>query len=399
LTIFSLTNLIKAYLSCRKRKRVTKSSLDFELNFETKLLALEKELKNRSYSPKHSICFAVKYPKPREIFAGNFQDRIVHHLLVNHLEPIFEPTFIDQSYACRKNKGTHKATGDIKKSLNKITKNQTKSGYYLQMDIQSFFCSINKQILYQTLKKKIAKKFTSKNTQDLSWLAKTIIFHNPTNNYYLKGDPKLLETIPEQKSLFSMPAHKGLPIGNLTSQFFANVYLNELDQYAKRELKIKHYFRYADDMLILSTDIRKLKHFKNKIETFLTKNLDLNIHPKKTKFGSIYNGIDFVGYIIKPNCTLIRNRTVNNLKTKLHYFNQGLLLISNNQIQEAIPLSEPPTQAQLKRILATVNSYYGLMAKADCYRLRKNLYRKHFKKLKKYLEPIDDYKYFKIKKQ
>lgn len=194
-----------------------------------------------------------------------------------------------------------------------------------------------------------------------------------------------------------MPADKGLPIGNLTSQFFANVYLNKLDQYVKRELKIEYYFRYADDMLILSTDIKKLKYFKSKIETFLINKLDMNIHPKKTQFGSIYNGIDFVGYIIRPNYTLIRNRTVNNLKTKLHYFNQGLLLISNNQIQEALPLNDPPTQEQLKRILATINSYYGLMAKADCFRLRKNLYQKHFKKLKKYLEPIDDYKYFKIK--
>lgn len=163
-------------------------------------------------------------------------------------------------------------------------------------------------------------------------------------------------------------------------------------------MKVKHYFRYADDMLILSTDIKKLKYIKKKIEVFLSNNLDLNLHPKKTKFGSIYNGIDFVGYIVKPNYTLIRNRTVNNLKTKLHCFNQGLLLISNNQIQEVVPLNEPPTHKQLKRILATVNSYYGLMAKADCYRLRKNLYKKHFKKLKKYLEPIDDYKYFKIKK-
>jgi RNA-directed DNA polymerase len=361
-------------------------------------LKLELELKNRTYRPKHSICFAVKYPKAREIFAGNFRDRIIHHLLVNELEPKLDPKFIDQSYACRKNKGAHKATKDLKRSINKITKNRTKPSYYCQLDIKSFFCGIDKSILSKIINQKIKKVYSHQNQNDLIWLANIIIFHDPTRNYYLKGDKETLNNIPANKSLFGISKNKGLPIGNLTSQFFANLYLNELDQYIKRELKIDYYFRYADDMLLLAESKQKLKTAQKQIEHFLNNKLKLKLHPDKTKYGSIYQGIDFVGYIIKPDYSLVRNRTVNNLKTKLYHFNQGLLLISNNQIQEALPLSKPPTESEIDQILAVVNSYYGLFGQANCYNLRKNIYQKHFKKLKKYLEPVGNYQYFKLKK-
>jgi len=389
--MFTLENLVKAYLSCRKRKRKTINALNFEDNWEQNLFKLQRRLKSKKYKPGRSICFIVTYPKIREVFAADFRDRVIHHLLVSKLEPFFEKRFIYDSYACRKNKGIHLV-------IKRITK--VVSPYFLQIDVKSFFCNINKNILFAILKNKLKKtKSFKKDKEKIMWLAKTIIFHDPTKNYYLKGKKELFNKLPPNKTLFKTPSYKGLPIGNLTSQFFANVYLNELDQFVKRELKAKYYFRYADDMVLLSKNKEKLKIWRDEINNFLKKNLDMELNAKKDKTGSVYSGINFVGYIIKSNYILSRNRVVKNLKTKLHYFNQGLLLISGNQKQEALPLSQPPTQVETERILATVNSYYGHFRHANTYKLRKNIYEKHFGNLKKYLKPTKNYQSFKIIKK
>ena len=184
-----------------------------------------------------------------------------------------------------------------------------------------------------------------------------------------------------------MPVNKGLPIGNLTSQFFANVYLNELDQFIKRKLKIKYYLRYVDDLVLLSESPEQLNEWRKEIVLFLKENLGLVLHPKKDKSGSIYQGIDFVGYVTKPEYTLSRKRVVNNFKTKLHYFNQGLLFISGNQKQKIHSLSKPPTKEDIKKAMAMVNSYYGHFKHANSYRLRKNLNERRFGELKRYLKP------------
>jgi len=233
--------------------------------------------------------------------------------------------------------------------------------------------------------------------KDILWLANIIISHDPTKNYYRKGKKELFKQIPDHKSLFKVPKNKGLPIGNLTSQFFANVYLNELDQFVKRKLKVKYYLRYVDDIILLSDNLNQLKKWREEINLFLKEILKLELHPGKDKYGSVWQGIDFVGYIIKPDYVLSRQRVVANLKTKLYYFNQGLLLVSNNQKQQVLPLERPPAKEEIKQMAGMVNSYYGHFQHANCYRLRKNLYEKHFDVLKEYLKPINDYRYFKIK--
>lgn len=389
---FTLSKLLQAYISCRRRKRTTINALKFELNLETNLLDLQKQLESRTYQPKRSICFVVTYPKTREIFAADFSDRIIHHLLIAEIEPYFEKTFIFNSFACRKEKGTHKAIIKLRQGLNKITKSQTKNAFYAQFDIQSFFTNIDKNILFAILEKEIKKPNHYPN--DLLWLTKTIIFHNPAKNFVIKGEKALFKQLPPEKSLFNTSAYKGLPIGNLTSQFFANVYLNNLDQFIKRELKIKYYFRYVDDLVLLSYDLDNLKVWRHKINRFLKEKLGLKLHPDKDQYGSVYQGINFVGYIIKPNYILSRKRVVANLKTKLYFFNQGLLLVSGNQKQETLPLSKPPTKDEIKQTAAMVNSYYGHFRQADCYKLRKNLYEKHFGKLKKYLKPEKGLSFF-----
>ncbi len=359
------------------------------------MLDLQKQLKNRVYKPKKSICFIVTYPKIREIFAADFSDRIIHHLLVAEIEPYFEKTFIYNSFACRKEKGTHKAVKCLRRSLNKITKNQTRNAFYGQFDIQSFFTTINKQVLYEAIKTKIIKFKRHQAWKDeVLYLLRTIVSHNPTDNYVVKGRTELFKQLPPQKSLFGAAGNKGLPIGNLTSQFFANVYLDCLDQFVKRELKAKYYFRYVDDLVLLSHDLNELKRWRHKISCFLEEKLELKLHPKKDKYGSVYQGIDFLGYVIRPDYVLSRKRVVGNLKTKLHYFNQGLLLVSNNQKQKTLPLSRPPTKEEIKQMAAVVNSYFGHFRSCNSYSLRKNLYEKHFGELKNYLKPENDLSFF-----
>jgi hypothetical protein len=380
-TYFTFQNLLQAYYQCRRRKRKTANAGKIELNFESVLLKLEQELQNHSYKPGKSICFVVTKPKPREIFAADFKDRIIHHLLVRYLEPFWENKFIFHSFACRKNKGSHVATKFLKKFTRKASKNFSQPAHYLQVDVSAFFMSLKKDILLR----KIAEHLKN---QEILWLAKKIILHNPTKNYYKKGDLNLFFLIPPNKSLFSVPKGQGLPIGNLTSQFFANIYLNALDQFIKHDLKAKYYLRYVDDLVIIHQDPQQLKVWKTKISLFLEKELQLKLHPKKSVQQSIYKGINFVGFVVKPGYTLIRRKVVCNLKEKLQKFNQ-------DTIQNSAKIS----QECLLKITATVNSYYGQFQHANTLNLRKSIYAKHFGILKAYLKPSGaDFFFFKIKK-
>ena len=374
--IFSYENLLKRYYECRKRKRYTVNAAKFEINFENELLQLQKELKEHTYKPGRSICFVVTKPKAREIFAADFRDRIVHHILVNYLEKIWEPKFIDQSYSCRKGKGAHKAIKDLKRYIRKISQDNRQPAYFLQVDIQSFFVSLKKEILFKLIKRQV------KNPEIL-WLTKIIIFHNPTSNYYRKCQMSLFDLIPGHKSLFKVSPNQGLPIGNLTSQFFANVYLNKLDQFVKHKLKVKYYLRYVDDLVLLSQNKNQLKIWRDKIDKFLWDRLKLKLHPQKQILQTIDKGINFVGFIVKPGYTLMRRRIIKNLKEKLWRFNQNL---------------EEITEQEIKQILSMVNSYYGQFKHAKTFGLRQKLWQKNFGKLQDFLEPVDrNFRYFKIK--
>lgn len=347
-----------------------------------KLLRLEKRLKTQTYNPGRSICFVVTEPKIREIFAADFEDRIAHHLLVRRLEPLWESKFIYQSYACRKNKGAVKAVLDLKKT---IKKRFLFSGYYLQIDIRAFFMSIDKKILFALIQKKLKNP-------SLLWLTQKIIFHNPIENFFKKGQLKLFDLLPRNKSLFHTPPLRGLPIGNLTSQFFANVYLNEIDQYIKHTLKAENYFRYVDDMVLLHKNPRQLRAWSDKIDVFLQKKLNLALHPEKTVLKPVKTGINFVGYIVKPQYTLVRNRTVKKFKNKLWKFNQKIL--TTNPVQP-IRLWTPELRLEFQKMLAVINSYYGVFKHADTFKLRRHLYEKHFNILKIYLAPAnEDFDYF-----
>lgn len=370
--IFTFEKLYKAYLDCRETKRKTINALKFEYNLERNLFLLLKELQTKKYKPGRSICFVVTAPSAREIFAASFRDRVVHHPLVKEVEKMAERRLIFDSFACRKNKGTHCAIKRLKIFIKRITKNYRKDGFYLQLDISGFFMAINHNILYSLFEKLISKQNKSSDWKnDILWLAKTIIFHKPTKDYVIKGNPSLFDLLPLRKSLFNSLEGKGLPIGNYSSQFFANIYLNELDQFAKRELKCKNYVRYVDDFILLDRDKEKLKCFESKINIFIKNNLDLELNLNKTKLLPISKGIDFLGYFVKFDYVLVRQIVVARLKNRLLKYS-----LSQNDKCGNIDIDK------VKILLAVVNSYYGHFIHAFTYNLRKDIFENHLGKLK-----------------
>lgn len=371
--LFSFANIYRCYLKCRRRKRKTINALRFEMRLESGICKLEKELKTKSYRPARSVCFVVKKPKFREIFAADFKDRIVHHILVDYLEKIFEPKFIYDSWACRRGKGTIAAVKRLRKFTRSITLNGTRNAYYLQLDIKSFFVNINKGELFKIIKKKT-------DNRNILWLLKKILDNDCVKDCILKGNPRLIEKIPPHKTLFKTSSDKGLPIGNLTSQFFANVYLNELDQFVKHFLKIKYYARYVDDFVILSQDKEKLFLWKKEIENFLSEKLKLELNPKMEKLKLISNGIDFLGYIIRPEYMLVRRRVVNNCRSKLRGIagNVG----ANQKILQFSP-------ELVKKTKESFSSYLAHFKYANSYKAKQSI-------ISEFAFLNDYYKYFNL---
>jgi RNA-directed DNA polymerase len=361
-TIFTYQNLLKAYLDCRLRKRKTVNALNFEYELERNLYKLLQSLKARRYQPGCSTCFVVTIPTIREVFAADFRDRVIHHLFVNEIIEMVERTFCFESFACRTGKGTHKAVKRIKHFIPKVTENYTKEAYYLQLDLKSLFMSIDQRILYKIIEKYITEADKSgKWKEEMIWLAKVIIFNKTAESYVKKGKKELFEILPKRKSLFYAKPYMGLPIGNLTSQFFANVYLNEADQFIKRELKCQYYIRYVDDFIILDTDLRKLEEAAVRVDSYLKEHLGLTVSYEKTVIKSLNEGIDFLGYLIKPDYMLIRKKVVKRFNEKL--------MIAEYEI--AHNKAEQNANGQ-KKLAAIAASYYGHFKHANAFYLKKN---------------------------
>ncbi len=367
----SFPNLLAAYYECRCGKRMKESATQFELIYEKEILKLQKELLNKTWRPQRPFCFVVTDPKIREIQASDFRDRVVHHALCRLLIPIFEPSFIYDSYACRVNKGTHRAVKRLKSFIRRVTRNYTRQAYYLQADIYSYFTSMKHNILLNLLKERIKNP-------DILWLLKKIITPDSLYKPVKRGQMSLFPKVPRHKSLFYVPHNQGLPIGNLTSQFFANVYLNQLDQYVKHRLQARYYLRYIDDFLILENDPELLKRYRQKMACFLQEKLSLRLHPRKQIIRSIESGVDFLGYFVKPHYVLVRRRVVATLKRKLKEY-QGALAQGD---------------IDWDFVLSSINAYYAHFMHADSYNLRLHLWKRHFGNLRKFLEPVDHFRYF-----
>ncbi len=348
--MFTFQNIYKAYLQCRKHKRNTINALQFEQNLIENLWDLTHTLQNRTYKPTTSICFLTSSPKLREVFAADFKDRVVHHVLVNAMEEKYEKMFIHDVYNNRKNKGIHQAVKRAQRYMRQIPK-----GYYLQLDIKGFFYCLDKDILY----KKIHKQMHS--SDDIVWLSRVIIYHDPTKDYLFKGDKNKLALLPSHKTLFKIPKNRGLPIGNLTSQFFANVYMNDFDNYLKRTLKVKRYIRYVDDFVLFDESKERLEVLKKQIAHYLDASLKLSLR-EDAKLKKHSAGLDFLGYIIRPNYMLVRQRVVNNYKKK-----KAKYLQSYEEQKGNMSLSE------IKAFLSVKASFASHTKHANSYNLNQKI--------------------------
>ena len=347
------------YRQCRRNKRNTFNALAFEVNAEANLLALQQELRAHTYRPGCSICFITDGPKPREVFAADFRDRVVHHLLVSHQERLFERSFIHDSYACRKGKGTLAASDRLMTFLRRVTANGQRPAWALKLDVANFFPSIHKETLFTIIGRQIRHP-------ELLWLTRTLLFHDPTTDYRFQskrdgvlppGDPRY--PVPPQKSLSGKRNERGLAIGNLTSQFWGNVYLNELDQFVKRTLKCRYYVRYVDDMILLAEEPETLIGWREAIVEFLRERLKLELRPEMTEPLAVGNGIDFVGWKTWWNRRLPRRRTLGNLRERVEQFERAAVRPVWSGVARSIDLRRSDEAGSVDRLRSVLASYSG----------------------------------------
>ena len=329
--IYSWNNLILAWKKARKGKTKKAYVIEFESNLPNNLKELQKELIDITYKPAPLVSFIIQDPKTRKISKSAFRDRIIHHAIILVIEPIFNKLFIYDSCANIKGRGNLFALKRLEIFIKKVSrngklhgwfnKNQIK-GYCFKADIKHYFEEVKHEILLKILQRKIVDK-------KVIWLIEQI--------------------------LSNLPAGKlnGMPLGNLTSQFFANVYLNELDYFIKYKLGAKYYLRYVDDFIILHESKRQLEIWKAEICIFLKEVLILDLHPQKSKIFSLSRGIDFVGFRIFWYYKLLRKRNIRKIFLKFEQYKK--------------------CELSREKILETFNGWNAYSKWANSYGIRKNL--------------------------
>jgi RNA-directed DNA polymerase len=329
---FQFEDLVQAYYDCRRNKRNSASARLFEKDMEINLLDLHDDLIAGTYRPGRSICFVVTRPKAREVWAAAFRDRVVHHLMYNHVAPRFYASFIADSCACIPDRGTLYAATRLESKIRSASENWSKPVFYLKCDLANFFVAIDKAVLRKQLQARITEPW---------WLALAtqILMHDPREDYETRSPAHLFNRVPQHKRLVAQPARLGLPIGNLSSQFFANVYLDALDQFAKHRLGAKHYIRYVDDFVFLHESPQQLNEWLAQVEAFLP-GLGAKLNPTKTILQPVDRGVDFVGHVIKPWRRTTRKRS----------------------LAQALKRTAAAPAEDLRE---TANSYFGLLSQAS----------------------------------
>jgi len=296
--IYRWENLFKAYKKARKGKTEKLYVREFEESLIENLQTLQFELMTYSYGPKPLVHFVLRDPKTRKISKSDFRDRIIHHALINVIGQIFEKQFIYDSCANQIGKGNLFAIKRFEKFQRKTTNNLTSSAYCFKSDIKHYFQEVNHRVLIKIISRKIKD-------EKVIWLIRQIL------------SPR------ERDVARDITLSKGMPLGNLTSQFFANVYLSELDYFVKHKLKAKYYIRYVDDFVILHKSKEKLQEWRRRIEKFLEKKLGLELHLQKSKVVNLSNGVDFVGFRNFYHFKLLRKRNIRNMMKKIKLFGSG----------------------------------------------------------------------------
>lgn len=293
--LISFPSLVRAAERARRRKRLREDVQRFEYDLERNLWQLHEELASKSYRPGPYHTFTIYEPKKRLISAAPYRDRVVHHALTDVLERVFEPSFIHDSYACRRFKGTHAAVERAQSFARRFP-------HVLKADIRSFFPSIDHEILLSQIGRKIKDP-------DVMWLASTIIG---------AGNPQepVLDWFPGDDLMTPTERRRGLPIGNQTSQFFANAYLDPLDHFVREQLRARGYVRYVDDFLVFDHDKKRLGHWRDEIRQFI-RGLRLRLHPRKSEVFPVKDGIPFLGYRVFPQRRIVAKENVRRFRRRV----------------------------------------------------------------------------------
>ena len=348
-----LEDMIEAYFDCRRKKRNTATALAYEMNYEFNLLDLTRRINERSYTPGKSICFVVRRPRYREVFAAAFEDRIIHHYIGLRLTPLFEMVLGDRTFNCREGKGQLYGIRTLKEDIKACSENYTKDCYVMKLDLKAFFMSIDKRLLAKLIDDFVVRYYKGDDIDDLRFMCKTVIMHDPEKNCERHSPLSYWEKLDKNKSLFTNGEGKGIAIGNLFAQIFANFLLNALDWYIENE-GIKHHGRYVDDFYCIHKDKEKLLALMPKIRELLAK-LGLRLNEKKFYLQHYSKGVEFTGSIVKPGRVYTCNRTITNFVAAVRRLNKA-----NNE-------------RQVLHAVCSINSYLGLLRHTNEYAMRRKV--------------------------
>lgn len=349
--------LFTAYFDCLKHKRHSRAALEFELDLEHNLFGLLDEVNSFSYGPDRYSVFIIDKPVKREVFAASFRDRIVHHLIVNAINPFIEKRLIYDCYACRVGKGTHFGIERLRHFMASSTDNWKKEAWCLKLDIKGFFMSIDRTVLWKKLRDYLLAVYPHGNLPIIMYLLETVLFTDPTQGCRFCSPFSKWKDLDPSKSLFVTEKGFGLPIGNLTSQIMANFYLSFLDHFVKHDLGIGMYGRYVDDFFLIHRDKEYLKECLHGIERFLDDELHLRLNPKKVYLQPVNHGVKFLGVVVEPGHTNIARRTVSNFKKTIDSTNSTV----NDHRQ---------SKMEIQRDIASINSYLGLFSHFNTFSMR-----------------------------
>nr|DAH43417.1 MAG TPA: hypothetical protein [Caudoviricetes sp.] len=343
--------ILEAYLDCRKRKRSTVGATEFELDYVHNLVELMNEVNSRQYKIGKSICFVVRYPRYREVFAGEFRDRIIHHYIALRLEPLFEQIFCDRAYNCRKGKGQLAGVTQLAEDIREESENYTKDAYVMKVDLKGFFMSIIKSKLAKMVDDFIVERYEGDDKEDLRWICNLVVMHRPELNCERRSPLWMWNFIPKEKSLFTNGDDRGIAIGNLFAQLFANFLLNVIDW------KIDAVCRYVDDISFVSKDKWKLLSIVPMLRTELGK-LGLRLNEKKFYLQHYSKGVQFTGAIIKPGRIYVANHTINSFALAVKRLGKA---------------AEMGMVDDIKKEISSVNSYLGIMSRYNEYATKRRI--------------------------
>lgn len=329
--VTSMSNLLAAWEKFKAGKVSKKDVRSFEYKLEENLFALHDDLVSGHYRHGAYAPFYIQDPKQRLIHKATVRDRVLHHALFNILSPLFDPTFITNSFSCRVGKGVHKGVASLKNGLRKVSRNNTRTCFALKCDVQKFFQGVDQETLMAILVRKI------RDNKALKLLEQVISSHG------LMGESKEF--------------CRGIPIGNLTSQLFANIYMNELDQFVKHRLRAKYYYRYTDDFIMISTSREKLVGWKKQVNLFLLEKLKLKLHPRKVTIRKYSQGIDFLGYVLFPHHQIVRIKTKRRMLKKLRRKVEGYKRGATEK----------------NSLLTSMDSYLGVLKHANSFKVKKEI--------------------------